>query len=141
MGETYLLSTIAGLLAQTLYAQGRFDEANAMCSVTAAAAAEDDVQSQALWRSVRAKLLARRGDRAHALELAEGAVAELRDTDAVVWQADAILDLAETRLLLGEAAAAEEAIADASALYRRKGSDVAVERAQALAASLSAQGR
>jgi class 3 adenylate cyclase/tetratricopeptide (TPR) repeat protein len=141
MGETYLLSTIAGLLAQALYAQGRFDEANSMCSVTAAAAAEDDVQSQALWRSVRAKLLARRGDRAHALELAEGAVAELRDTDAVVWQADAMLDLAETRLLLGEAAAAEEAIADASALYRLKASDVAVERAQALAASLSAQGR
>ena len=139
MGETYFLSTIAGLLAQALYAQGRFEEANAMCSVTASAAAEDDVQSQALWRSVRAKVLARRGDRIPALDLAEAAVVQLRATDAVVWQADASVDLAETRLLLGDAAGAEAAISDAVALYRRKGSEVAAERARAVA-SLAVEG-
>src|SRR5205823_2220032 len=78
MGEKYLLSTIAGLLAEALCAQGRYDEANAMCMITAAAASEDDAQSQALWRSVRGKVLARRNDRAHALELAREAVEILR---------------------------------------------------------------
>ena len=111
-----------------------------MCSVTASAAAEDDVQSQALWRSVRAKVLARRGDRTPALELAEAALAQLGATDAVVWQADARVDLAETRLLLGDAAGAEEAISDAVGLYRLKGSEVAAERARAVA-SLAAQDR
>ena len=141
MGERYLLSTIAGLLAQVLYEQGRFDEANSMCSVTAAAAAEDDAQSQALWRSVRAKLLARRGERRKAVELAEGAVAELRGTDALVWQADAVLDLAATRLLLGDADAGREAASDAAALYLQKGSEVAARRAEALVGSLATQGR
>src|SRR5207249_102603 len=121
MGEKYLLSTIAGLLAHALCAQGRFEEANMMCSVTAAAAAEDDAQSQALWRSVRAKVLARRGDRDQALELALAAIEELRRTDALVWQADAFVDLAETRLFLGDVPGAQKAVAEATALYRLKG--------------------
>ena len=67
-------------------------------------------------------------------------LAQLGATDAVVWQADARVDLAETRLLLGDAAGAEEAISDAVGLYRLKGSEVAAERARAVA-SLAAQGR
>jgi class 3 adenylate cyclase/tetratricopeptide (TPR) repeat protein len=135
MGEKYLLSTIAGLLAQALCAQGRFEEANRMCSVTASAAAEDDPQSQALWRSVRAKVLARRRDREKALELAQSAVDQLRETDALVWQADALVDLAETRLLLDDIVGAREAVSEATRLYELKGSEVAAERARALVAA------
>jgi class 3 adenylate cyclase/tetratricopeptide (TPR) repeat protein len=131
MGEAYLRSTVAGLLAQALYAEGRFEEASSMCSVTEAQAAEDDAQSQALWRAVRAKLLARRGERELALELAESAIERLRDTDALVWQADALLDLAETRRLLGDEPGAQEAAAAAARLYALKGSEVAAERAKA----------
>jgi tetratricopeptide (TPR) repeat protein len=137
MGETYLRSTVAGLLAQVLYEQGRFEEADAMCSVTAADAAEDDPQSQALWRAVRGKLLARRGEGAEAVELAEGAVSQLRETDAIVWQADAMLDLATTRLLLGDTEGARAAASEAGALYLRKGSEVAARRAGALVGSLA----
>ena len=82
---------------------------------------------------MRAKVLARRGNRTAALELAEAAVAQLRRADAVVWQADASVDLAETRLLLADAAGAEAAISDAVALDRLKGSEVAAERARSVA--------
>jgi hypothetical protein len=106
-----------------------------MCSVTASAAAEDDPQSQALWRSVRAKVLARRRDREKALELAQSAVEQLRATDALVWQADALVDLAETRLLLDDIVGAREAVGEATRLYELKGSEVAAERARALVAA------
>ena len=46
-----------GALAET---QGRYEEANTMCMITASVAAEDDAQSQALWRSVRDRATARR---------------------------------------------------------------------------------
>ena len=125
MGEKYLLSTIAGLLAQVLCAQGRYEEANEMCMITASVAAEDDAQSQALWRSVRAKVLARRPDDAeHAVALAREAVEILRSTDAIVWQADALVDLAETLAAIHDEAGAERALAEAAALYELKGSSV-----------------
>ena len=56
MGERYLLSTMAGLLAQALVAQGRYDEAAAMCERAEEMSGEDDVESQVLVRSVRAEL-------------------------------------------------------------------------------------
>jgi class 3 adenylate cyclase/tetratricopeptide (TPR) repeat protein len=125
MGEKYLLSTIAGLLAQVLCARGRYEEANTMCMITASAAAEDDAQSQALWRSVRGKVLARRnGSREHAVELAREAVEILRRTDALVWQADALVDLAETLTAAGDGDEARAALSEAAALYDLKRSGV-----------------
>src|ERR671931_56703 len=125
MGEKYLLSTIAGLLAQVLCAQGRYDEASQMCMITASVAAEDDAQSQALWRSVRAKVLARRNDSAaQAVQLAREAVEILRSTDAIVWQADALVDLAETLAATGDEAGTARVLDEAAALYELKGSSV-----------------
>jgi len=96
-----------------------------MCMITASVAAEDDAQSQALWRSVRAKVLARRPDDAeHAVALAREAVEILRSTDAIVWQADALVDLAETLAATGDEAGAEAALAEAVGLYEVKGSSV-----------------
>jgi class 3 adenylate cyclase/tetratricopeptide (TPR) repeat protein len=121
MGEKYLLSTVAALLAHVLCAQGRYDEANALCMFTANVAADDDVQSQALWRSVRAKVLARtNGDREEAVALARKAVEILRTTDAIVWQADALVDLAETLAATGEEDEANQARAEAAELYELK---------------------
>ena len=141
MGEKYLLSTIAGLLAEALCAQGRYDEANAMCMITASAASEDDPQSQALWRSVRAKVLARRKERAHALELGREAVEILRRTDALLWQADALVDLADVLLVLGDEAEARRAVEEAASLYERKGSAVAAARARSALASPATSSR
>ena len=59
-GETYYLSTIAALLARLVREQGRDDEALELTRSAEAASAADDIESQALWRMVRAPILARR---------------------------------------------------------------------------------
>ena len=70
MGEKNFLSTTVGLLAQCLFMQGRFDEAEEMSDISKEAAAPDDLESQALWRSVKAKVLAERAFFREADELA-----------------------------------------------------------------------
>ncbi len=60
MGERYFLSTAAGELARAVYAQGRYAEAEELTRLAEELSADDDLTSQALWRSVRAKALAQR---------------------------------------------------------------------------------
>ena len=43
MGEKYLLSTVAGLLAQTVYALGRYDEVEPLGRTTEELAVEGDI--------------------------------------------------------------------------------------------------
>ena len=130
MGEAYLLSTIAGELARAVYVQGRIGEAEELSRIAEQFSAADDVTSQALWRSVRAKALALRGDPDSALGLAEEAVALLRVTDALVRQADALVDEAEVLGLLGRGAEARERLQEAIRLFERKGNFVAAEQAR-----------
>ena len=130
MGEAYLLSTIAGELARAVYVQGRAEEAEELSRIAEQFSAADDVTSQALWRSVRAKALALRGDSDLALELAREAVALLRATDALVRQADALVDEAEVLGLLGHGAAARERLHEAIRLFERKGNVVAAGKAR-----------
>src|SRR5262249_37723497 len=61
MGERGDLSTVAGCLAEALYAQSRFDESQQLTEEAQAATAPGDIDAQARWRVTRAKLLARRG--------------------------------------------------------------------------------
>lgn len=136
MGETYFLSTMTALLAQIARAQGRDDDALRLSEQAEAATAEDDMESQALWRMVRAPLLARRGELGPALELARGAVERVQRSESPVLQADALSELAEVQSLAGDAAAARQTLAEAIALYRRKGHRVAAEAAERRAAAL-----
>ena len=64
------LSTVAGQLAQALYGLDRLDEAEAEAARSAELGASDDVITQMLWRQVKAKVLARRGEHAEAERLA-----------------------------------------------------------------------
>src|SRR4051794_12869126 len=93
MGETYLLSTVAAELARAVVLQGRDAEAEALTATAEELAAEDDIASQALWRSVRATVMARRGELRAARRMATEAVELLRRTDAAVTLADALVDL------------------------------------------------
>ena len=61
-GERAYLSTIAGFLAHALYAEGKVDEAERFARECEQAASPDDRLSQILWRTARAKVLARRGE-------------------------------------------------------------------------------
>ena len=64
------LSTVAGLLGEALCAQGRYDEAEELTTVTEESADAEDAYSQALWRSVRAKALNGRSEPSGAGKLA-----------------------------------------------------------------------
>ena len=105
-----------GTLAQALYALDRLDEADAWAGRAAELGASDDASTQMLWRQVRAKVLARRGEHAEAERLAREAVAIGEETDLLDAQGDAYADLAEVLLLTDkpdEAAAALEQALDA----------------------------
>jgi hypothetical protein len=58
MGEQGYLSHAAGLLAEALYLQGRFDEAQQMTEEAQAAALPNETQIRVRWQSTRARLLA-----------------------------------------------------------------------------------
>ncbi len=102
MGERYFLSTAAGELARAIYAQGRYAEAEELTQLAEELSADDDLTSQALWRSVRAKTLARRGVDEDAEQLARKALELLKGTDALILQADALEDMAHVLELVGE---------------------------------------
>jgi tetratricopeptide (TPR) repeat protein len=128
LGETYLRSTVAGDLAQAVYVQGRHDEALDLAAVAEELASEDDVISQAFWRSVRAKVLAQRGRVDEALPLAEQAVDLIRGTDSPVTLARTLVDLAEVQSLADRFEDAHNALTEAAALLERKENVVGAQR-------------
>ena len=136
MGERYFLSTAAGELARAVYAQGRYVETEELTRIAEELSADDDVTSQALWRSVRAKALARRLD-GDARELAREAVGLLEGTDSLILQADALEDFAEVLMLLGEPGA-RGYLSEALGCLERKGDVVSVERVHASLRALDA---
>jgi len=101
VGERYMLSTIAGLLGQTLYVVGRYDEAESLGNLAKDLATEDDVDTQALWRCLLGKVLARRGSTAKGEALVREAIALLAPTDDLPFQCEALLDLAEVQRFTG----------------------------------------
>ena len=81
-----------------------------------------------LWRQVRAKVLARRGEHAEAERLAREAVAIGDETDMLDAQGDAYADLAEVLLLAGKRDEAAAALEQALERYERKGNVVMAAR-------------
>ena len=61
VGEKFLLSTVAGFLAQTLLEQGALEEAIVACDRSRELTIEADVATQGLWRYVRGRILTRQG--------------------------------------------------------------------------------
>jgi len=135
LGERYLLSTVAGELARVLYAQGRYDEADAMSHEAEELADDDDIASQTLWRSVRAKILAQRGSTKEALALAWEAIEIIERTDAHVMRAETFVDLAEVLRLAEREDEADGWLEKAIALLDAKENLVAAEGVRALTAA------
>jgi class 3 adenylate cyclase/tetratricopeptide (TPR) repeat protein len=131
IGENELRSTIAASLAHVLHEQGRDDEAETYARASEEAAAEDDVGSQVLWRSALAKVLARRDGSADAAELAQEAVALAATTDMLSLHGTTLLDLARVEALLNGGAAPPALVAEARALFERKGDAASLRRAAA----------
>jgi class 3 adenylate cyclase/tetratricopeptide (TPR) repeat protein len=130
MGEKGFLPTRLGCLAEALYAQGRFHEAESVSIQAEAAAAIDptDLDAHYRWRAVRAMALARRDDHGPAETLAREAVAIVSPTDWLNTKADALMALVEVLQLAGRDAEAIEPMREAFELYQRKENLVNAER-------------
>jgi tetratricopeptide (TPR) repeat protein len=136
MGEKASRSTLAGNLAEALYRQGRFEEAEYFVRACLETASPDDILSQVAGRTVRAKLLAVKHAHDQAEQTARDAVALAEKTDDLFTLGQAQMALAEVLILAGrgeEAIGALEAAADAS---ERKGNVVTARQARAKIAEL-----
>jgi class 3 adenylate cyclase/tetratricopeptide (TPR) repeat protein len=129
MGERDYMPTTAALLAEALYEQGRFDDADSFAQISETFAASEDITSQFLWRCVRAKVAAQRGEPAaetlvlEALELTE-------KTEELESQAQVFMDLAEVLELSGRSDEAVPHLREALARYDAKGNVVSAARAR-----------
>jgi hypothetical protein len=141
MGEKYLLSTIAGELARAVYAQSRLEEALALSIAAEEMSADDDIGSQVVWRSVRARVLAQRGEHREADRLAPEAVALGEGTDMLNLQGSACADLAEVLAPAGSPEGAADALEQSLARYQRKDNIVMVERVRGRLAEMQSPER
>jgi tetratricopeptide (TPR) repeat protein len=141
MGERNYISTTAGWLAEAMYRQGKLDEAEQFGRFCEEVAAFDDVTSQVLWRSIQGKVLARRGRLDEGERIVRDAVDIIGRTDALDYQGNAFMDLAEVLSLEGRTEEAAMAIMEAVQLFEAKGNIVSAEHSRGvLAAALVPQG-
>jgi tetratricopeptide (TPR) repeat protein len=138
MGERMYISTTSASLSEALYRQGRYDEAQAMTTFSQEIAAPDDVSTQFLWRHVRAKVLARRGDCAEAVILATESVRLIGESDDIESQGNALMSLAEVFCLCGRRREAADAAEQARERFQRKGNVVSATLATSFRQSLEA---
>jgi predicted ATPase/class 3 adenylate cyclase len=138
-GETYYLSTLAAYLAKVAREGGRDAEAIELTRTAESVSAEDDVESQVLWRMVRAPILARAGDPATAEALARQAVDLSMRTEATVMQAEAYAELATVLAHAGRPDDARTAIESALQRFDAKGHRVGASRWRAWAATIGSR--
>jgi tetratricopeptide (TPR) repeat protein len=131
MGERGHLSTVAGRLAEALYAQGRLGEAQQMTEQAQAAAAPADIDAQARWRAARARVLARAGQFPAARTLLDEAVALVSPTSWALLQAGILLARAEVDQLAGAPERAEASVRAALRVYTDRHATPLVEQAAA----------
>jgi tetratricopeptide (TPR) repeat protein len=137
MGEVAHLSTTAALLARALNEQSNDDEALRFTHESEQLSAPDDVVSQIVWRGVRARILASRGDPGEAERLAREAVALAERTDFLADHGDALLDLAYVLRAGNHIAETRLTSQEALVWYGRKGHVVGAERARSVLAELA----
>ena len=127
IGELGYLASAVPTLLEALYRQGRDEEALRLSERwnPARLTVPEDVDGQAGWRSVRAKLLARRGNLAEAEALAREAVALAGATDYVDLHAEALAALGEVLLMAERHEDAGRALEHALSLFEAKGNTVA----------------
>jgi DNA-binding SARP family transcriptional activator/tetratricopeptide (TPR) repeat protein len=130
IGEKSHFSSLAHGLANALYMQGRYDETEQLTHECEDACRPNDVHSHILWRSTRAKVLARRGELKAALQLARDAVEIAEESDFLPARAGALEDLAKVLYMADGADEARPALQAAIDQYEQKGNLLAVDRAR-----------
>jgi hypothetical protein len=125
------LAIVKAELAQALYGLGATEKADVEAHEAAELAFVGDVAVEMITRQVRAKVLARHGKIGDAELLAREAVTLAEKTDMLTLKGDAWADLAEVLELAGKPDEANAAVAEAIALYERKGSVASIDRVRA----------
>jgi tetratricopeptide (TPR) repeat protein len=121
VGEKYVLSTVAGFLAQTLLERDDLSEASTVCDRSRDLATDADVATQGLWRYVRGRILTRQGAYADAEAITREALAYLAPTEAIIYQIECHTALGDALAAAGRIDEARDAFGDAQALAERKG--------------------
>jgi class 3 adenylate cyclase len=121
VGETSFRSTVATNLAHALYECGELDEAERLATVGEAMGASDDVVNFAYGRSVRAMVLADRGELVVAEEIGRSAVEFALETDFPQVHAVAYLALAHVFRRTGRNDEAGPLVEQAIARYESRG--------------------
>ena len=132
MGERYLLPSIDGRLARVLYTLDAFDEAEEIALSAREMAMEDDLDAQAMWRSVLAMVRARQGSLEEAVALGDEAIALRRRSDAIVLLADTLADFSEVLRFTGRDDEVRAVRNEALKLYERKRDVVSAGRLRAV---------
>jgi tetratricopeptide (TPR) repeat protein len=138
-GERAALSTLAAQLAQVVYAQGRYVEAQRIAEASQEMGGAEDLATQMGWRGVMAKVLARQGLADEAERVARDGV-DLAERTDFGWRGDQFMDMAEVLRLLNRPAEAIPFLERAIELYEQKGNVPNAERAGALLAELRTNG-
>jgi predicted ATPase/DNA-binding SARP family transcriptional activator len=141
MSERGYRATLATLLAEAVYAQGRFGEALRLTEEAEALAVADDWEAQGRWRATRAKLLARAGQFPAATQLADEAVALVPETCDARERAEFLVAQAEVSRLAGAVDQAEASLRRVLRFYQDRGMVALAEQTRALLASLATQPR
>ncbi|OBH88839.1 BTAD domain-containing putative transcriptional regulator [Mycobacterium sp. E2733] len=118
----------AALLGRTCLTLDRDAEARELCSESERLAGHA-LKPSIAWRTLRARLLSRRGAHGDARRVADAAVGLAERTDLLVDHADACLALATVLGAAGDAAGARAAAERAVGLYERKGAAALAENA------------
>ena len=121
-----------GLLAEAVYEQGRFEEAEELTQTSEESSAPEDVFSQVAWRSVRAKVLARRDQSEEAELLARECVSLAEETDFSALRWRALMSQGEVLQLTGQPNEAAPVFRRAVAVAEEKGDVAAAGQARTL---------
>jgi predicted ATPase/DNA-binding SARP family transcriptional activator len=136
IGHAHYVVSLGGLLAEALYEQGRFDEAQQLIDQ---ANAEPWSDSESATGLTGAKLLARRGQFDAARQLIGEAEARLNWTTGPTGQTDALKARAEVERLAGAPGRAAASLRAALQIYEDSGAVTEASRVRAALAGLAAQ--
>lgn len=109
----------AALLAKSVLAQGRIDEADRYAAQSERIAGHN-LKTAIAWRAVRAEILSAQGEHEAAVTRAREAVTVASDTDLILDHADACLVLSRVLAAAGDDGAADKAHEQAESLYATK---------------------
>jgi len=138
LGERGYRSTVLALLAEALYAQARYEEAERVHEQSEALTSTDDLLNEVWLSTLGGKLAARRGDLTVAESLACEGLRLAEPGNNPWWVGDAAAGLAEVLGLVGRTDEAREAAERALEAYERKGSIPAIERTRSFLSELVA---